>query len=66
MPLKRAPSLAELQNFVSDLEKYKDVGPSGLRQYVDTFHSLMEDSAKGRNPLDGWSPEVRQWRGVHR
>lgn len=52
---KNDESIKELGD---QLEQLDAAYPGGLRQYIVKAKKLLEDSKKGLNPLDGWSPSV--------
>ena len=43
---------------VATLQKLNASYPGGIKAYLSSARTLLADAAKGKNPLEGWIPEV--------
>jgi UDP-sugar pyrophosphorylase len=46
------------KNLVASLKKLDSSYPGGISAYLASARSLLADAADGKNPLEGWTPEV--------
>ena len=46
------------RELLATLARCEQQYPGGLRSYITKARTLLEESARGDNPFDGWKPSV--------
>lgn len=46
------------REFMATVKNLNDTYPGGIRGYLENARKLLKEAAEGKNPLDGWIPEV--------
>lgn len=44
--------------FMTTIKNLDETYPGGIRGYLENARKLLKEAAEGKNPLDGWVPEV--------
>ena len=55
---KASDSAAQRAGFFEQIATLDGSYPGGLKGYLASARSLLKASARGDNPLDGWTPSV--------
>ena len=46
------------REFMATVKNLNDTYPGGIKGYLQNARNLLKEASEGKNPLDGWVPEV--------
>ena len=56
--LKSLTTVEAVHNFLIECLNVKNTYPGGLKAYLNSYYSLIDNTLKGVNPLKGYRPDV--------